>query len=252
MHLISINGALTMQQSIPQTVPIVPSTASANEENTEIIAILAKVLERLIEVNSKNFNNQQDFIAKFQCSYAPEVSIFAYLERIRKYANCSDCCFIVALIYIDRIIEKRNVILTQLNIHRLLLTCVLLAAKFFDDLFYNNTFYAKLGGITTNELNSLEIEMLRLTNFSLSVNRDSYDHYCYELQRFAVTLNADKFMLNTNCEIDVNQVIQSPVSVTHGTNESSDSVRPVKLKDYWNGNTIPEYTPHIIAGFVSC
>jgi hypothetical protein len=247
MHLVSNNNVLTMQQSIPKTGLILPSMISSNDENIEIITILAKVLERLIEVNSNNFNNQQDFIAKFQCSYAPDVSILAYLERIRKYANCSDCCFIVALIYIDRIIEKRNVILTQLNIHRLLLTCVLLAAKFFDDLFYNNAFYAKLGGITTNELNSLEIEMLKLINFSLSVNRDSYDHYCYELQRFANTLNANKLMLNTICDDEENQVLQSPVSVTHSTNEAMGGVRPVKLNDYWS-NAVP----NIIAGFVSC
>ena len=51
----------------------------------------------------------------------------------------------VALIYIDRIIESRNVVLTALNVHRLLITSLMLAAKFFDDLFYNNAFYAKLG-----------------------------------------------------------------------------------------------------------
>ena len=245
MHLISSNDVTTAHQSVPQTISVV-----SNEDNNEIITILAKVLERLIEVNSNNFNNQQDFIAKFQCSYAPDVTILAYLERIRKYANCSDCCFIVALIYIDRIIEKRNVILTQLNIHRLLLTCVLLAAKFVDDLFYNNAFYAKLGGITTNELNSLEIELLKLINFSLSVNRDSYDHYCYELQRFANTLNANKLILCTNYESENYQALQSPVSVTHSSSEVLNSVRPVKLNDYWNGNTNPnEYN---IAGFVSC
>ncbi len=245
MHLISSNDVTTTHQSVPQTIAVV-----SNEDNNEIITILAKVLERLIEVNGNNFNNQQDFIAKFQCSYAPDVSILAYLERIRKYANCSDCCFIVALIYIDRIIEKRNVILTQLNIHRLLLTCVLLAAKFFDDLFYNNAFYAKLGGITTNELNSLEIELLKLINFSLSVNRDSYDHYCYELQRFANTLNANKLILCTNYESENYEALQSPVSVTHSSSEVLNSVRPVKLNDYWNGNTNPnEYN---IAGFVSC
>lgn len=244
MHLISSNGVATMQLSIPQPIAVV-----SNGDNIEIITILAKVLERLIEVNSNNFNNQQDFIAKFQCSYAPDVSILAYLERIRKYANCSDCCFVVALIYIDRIIEKRNVILTQLNIHRLLLTCVLLAAKFFDDLFYNNAFYAKLGGISTNELNSLEIELLKLINFSLGVNRDSYDHYCYELQRFADTLNANKLILCTNYESENYQAVQSPVSVT-SSGEALNIVRPVKLNDYWNGHTNPnEYS---IAGFVSC
>ena len=74
------------------------------------------------------------------------MTVLAYLERIKKYARCSDSCFVVALIYIDRLIETQNVVLTSLNVHRLVITSLMLAAKFFDDLFYNNAFYAKLGG----------------------------------------------------------------------------------------------------------
>jgi hypothetical protein len=70
---------------------------------------------------SKSHTGQQ-LITKFQSSYPPEVSIHAYLERIKKYARCSDSCFVVALIYIDRMIEIRNVVLTSLNVHRLIIT----------------------------------------------------------------------------------------------------------------------------------
>ena len=54
-------------------------------------------------------------------------------------------------------------------------------------------------------------------------------------------------MLNTICDDEENQVLQSPVSVTHSTNEAMGGVRPVKLNDYWS-NAVP----NIIAGFVSC
>ena len=37
------------------------------------------------------------------------MTVHAYLERIKKYARCSDSCFVVALIYIDRLIETQNV-----------------------------------------------------------------------------------------------------------------------------------------------
>lgn len=106
---------------------------------------------------------------KFQSSYAPEVTIEAYLDRIRRYSRCSDACFVMALVYVDRLIETRGLILTKLNAHRLLITrysqiltelvlpqtnmtfpvfsshSVMLAAKFHDDLFYNNAYYSKLG-----------------------------------------------------------------------------------------------------------
>ena len=36
-----------------------------------------------------------------------------------------------------------------------------LASKFFDDVYYNNAFYARVGGISNSEVNSLEMELLR-------------------------------------------------------------------------------------------
>lgn len=124
-------------------------------------------------------------MTKFQCSYAPEVSILAYLERIKKYARCSNCCFAVALTYIDRVIETGAIVLSSLNVHRLLITSIMLAAKFLDDLFYNNAFYAKLGGVSVTEINALEIEFLKLINFSLYVSPEVYSQYNDELLRFA-------------------------------------------------------------------
>ena len=59
---------------------------------------------------------------KFQSSYAPDVTIESYLERIRRYSRCSDACFVMSLIYVDRLIESKNLILTTLNAHRLLIT----------------------------------------------------------------------------------------------------------------------------------
>lgn len=61
----------------------------------------------------------------------------------------------------------------------------MLSAKFLDDIFYNNAFYAKLGGVSPLEMNALEIEFLKLINFSLFVNFDSYSQYKIELFRFS-------------------------------------------------------------------
>ena len=51
----------------------------------------------------------------------------------------------MSLVYVDKLIEIKNLILTSLNVHRLLVTCVMVAAKFHDDLFYNNAYFSKLG-----------------------------------------------------------------------------------------------------------
>ena len=53
----------------------------------------------------------------------------------------------------------------------------MIAAKFYDDVSFSNKFYAKVGGITPNELNQLEIEMLYNSNFNLNVSAELFLAY---------------------------------------------------------------------------
>lgn len=46
----------------------------------------------------------------------------------------------------------------------------MIAAKFFDDCYYNNEYYARVGGISNAEINVLEIELLNAINFNLYVD----------------------------------------------------------------------------------
>ena len=60
--------------------------------------------------------------------------------------------------------------LTSLTVHRLLITAVMVAAKLMDDKYYNNAFYAKIGGVSTSELNHMELEMLRMLDYRTFVS----------------------------------------------------------------------------------
>ena len=102
-------------------------------------------------------------------------------HRIHKYASCSNECFILALIYIDRLIQRNNFLLTDLNVHRVVITAILLAAKFFDDAYYNNAYYAKVGGVLVSEMNGLEVDFLFRINFSLHVTPELFHKYREEL-----------------------------------------------------------------------
>jgi hypothetical protein len=167
------------------------SPIKMDEVENSVVSVLAKVLMKLIEANEANGLQlmqsvaQSQSVTKFQSSCVPDVSVAAYLQRIRKYAKCSDACFVIALIYIDRIIELRNIVLSRLNIHRLLIASVQVAAKYLDDLFYNNAFYAKLGGVSTQEMNILELEFLMMIGFSLHVKEEIYSAYHAELKCYA-------------------------------------------------------------------
>ncbi len=125
-----------------------------------------------------------DKATKFNSRTPPPITIRNYLKRIEQYAKCSDSCYIVALIYIDRLMQKSSLRPTRLNVHRLLMTSVLLAIKFSEDFYYDNEYYSKVGGMTQRELNALEKEMLSMLDFALFVDRPVYDKYRTDLGDF--------------------------------------------------------------------
>ena len=156
------------------------------ERGKAITRVLAAVLGKLVATNDSQEQTQQaDYktggVTKFHALRPPSISIQDYLDRIFKYASCSCECFVLALIYIDRVIQRQNFVINSLNVHRIIITSVMLSAKFFDDHYFKNAFYAKVGGVPCSEINVLEVEFLFLINFSLHVSPDNYSRYYNEL-----------------------------------------------------------------------
>ena len=160
------------------------STESLGCGGVAVVEVLSKVVLRMIETSRQMGRGvDADILKKFQSSSIPGISVQDYLHRISSYAKCSDACFIIALIYIDRLIEMQSVVLTDFNIHRILMTSILLAAKVFEDEYFNNEFYARLGGVSTAELNSLELTFLKLIGFSGHVTLSIFNAYFDEFRK---------------------------------------------------------------------
>lgn len=156
-----------------------------DETGQAVVPILSCVLNQLCKRNDK-IPLDPNCISKFHAMRPPQISILNYLERIAKYAACSGECFVLALIFVDRIIQfNPTFVVNSLNIHRLLITAVMLSAKYFDDQYFNNAYYAKVGGVPCNEINSLEVEFLFMINFTLFVSTDTYTQYFTELSNHA-------------------------------------------------------------------
>lgn len=145
-----------------------------------IVKVLADVLSALCATNDPLPPPQT--VNKFYAADVPGISIHDYLIRIKKYAQCSTQCFVLALIYIDKLIQgQHGFIICSLNVHRIVITTIMLAAKFFDDCYYNNRYYARIGGVDAQEMNQLEVEFLFMTNFQLSVTPETYAQYFRQL-----------------------------------------------------------------------
>lgn len=152
-----------------------------------VLSLLSTILDKTVEENEKMLETSEakDGITVFHGTRAPSLSIQQYIDRIFRYSNCSPSCFIIAHIYMDRFIHRTNICLTSLNIHRLLITSVMVAAKFMDDAFFNNAYYAKVGGVSTKELNKLEMKFLFEVDFQLHVTVQTFKKYCSALKREA-------------------------------------------------------------------
>jgi len=70
------------------------------------------------------------------------------------------------------------------NIHRLIIAGVTCASKFFSDVFYTNSRYAKVGGLPLAELNHLELQFLILNDFRLAVPVEDLEAYATMLVEF--------------------------------------------------------------------
>ena len=107
---------------------------------SKLITFLSSILQRVAGSNDLNRRLLPQKISVFHGLTRPNISIQSYLERIFNYANCSPSCYVVAYIYLDRFAQKQpSLPINSFNVHRLLITSVMVAAKFMDDMYVHRT-----------------------------------------------------------------------------------------------------------------
>jgi hypothetical protein len=86
----------------------------------------------------------------FHARTAPTITLESYLFRILKYCPTTNEVFVSLLVYFDRMAKLakestgNEFIIDSCNIHRLVIAGVTVASKFFSDVFYTNSRYAKV------------------------------------------------------------------------------------------------------------
>mmetsp|Transcript_35306 Transcript_35306/g.75230 ORF Transcript_35306/g.75230 Transcript_35306/m.75230 type:complete len:212 (-) Transcript_35306:36-671(-) len=100
----------------------------------------------------------------------PGINLKWYVDRLRKGYNCSDVCLVYAMVYLERV-SKREVV-TLKNVHRLLAVATMIAAKFLEDEFYANGWYARISGMPKLELARLERSFLEKIDYRIVVSEE--------------------------------------------------------------------------------
>ncbi|KAJ3365255.1 hypothetical protein GGF32_009760 [Allomyces javanicus] len=148
----------------------------------DLVRIMAALLHDIASANDAVPVASNLGVSRFHARAIPPITIHSYLARILKYAPAPNAVFVAVLVYLDRMARARlPFIVCSANVHRLLITAVMVATKFFSDVFYTNPHYAKVGGLPTNELNQLELEFLFMNEFNLAISPDEFQHYADRL-----------------------------------------------------------------------
>jgi len=133
------------------------------------LEVFSDVLNSLCE-QSLGLGISNSPITLFHSYQVPKITIRAYLKRLARFPNCSEECFIIALIYIERLMcTNKHFFVNYNNVHRLIATSVMVATKYFDDHYFHKVLFCRFGGISRKEFYRLETELLTMLNFDLHV-----------------------------------------------------------------------------------
>lgn len=182
-----INSFIATRESSPDSNPA--KRSKKEKLNFEILQMnqkiksssatnfICEILQDIIEENIPKVNKQAK--NSFYMKHPPNLSFKNFSKRITKYLNPEYSTLIICLIYIDRLLNKNkeNIFLTENNVYKLFFTSMVIATKYNEDYFNDNSFYAKVGGVSLSEMNLLEREFLILLEYECYINKDLYKNY---------------------------------------------------------------------------
>ena len=117
-------------------------------------------------------------LTRFHTLSPPKIHILKYLRFLKEKTKSETSCFVMAMIYIDRLLSlHREITVTPTTVHKLFLTALLIATKFHTDIYFTNSLWASCGGVRMEEMNILECEFLFLIQFSLVISQEDYNRY---------------------------------------------------------------------------
>jgi hypothetical protein len=125
--------------SLPaQAQSVQKATTAFMADAPRVVGVLSALLERVVDRNDSAADelpaSSLALASAFRATTRPDISVRAYMARIARFAGCSPACYVVAYVYLDRLLRRGHALaVDSYTVHRLLITAVLAAVKFMDD-----------------------------------------------------------------------------------------------------------------------
>jgi hypothetical protein len=205
--------AAPVAAAAPPALPVdvwaadIPDGSDQRIASRLFIHSVAPVLEHLCDMTSDRGPTSFDGVKP------PPIELQQYIQRLYSFIPCSSQCFVYAIVYVDRILRMNpRFKLSDLNVHRTFFTALVVASKFYDDEYYSNSWYGRVGGVCAKELNILEASFLKLIQFRCSVSPEEYEMYLSSVERAC----SDKGH-------DVDECVKAPVAEACGAACGADT-----------------------------
>merc|ERR1711943_105878 len=141
---------------------IVYYPSSSNMVASNIVPLTQSTIMSVLE-NKANGNVCRGPSTKFHSSHVAPISVSHYIQRIMHFGRCSVDDLLLASYYLDQMLKKNP--------------AILYASKYINDRYFNNKAFAKIGGVSLGEMNSLEMEFLNCISYKLYVSDHDYETY---------------------------------------------------------------------------
>lgn len=187
---------------------------------------VVEAVAQLLSQRTARAEQSTDAATCFDSPQPPQISLHDYAMRLLKRFKCSPECLVLSLVYIDRL-AALGVGLRATNVHRLLLTTVVVAAKVFDDTSFTNSSYARVAGVSGEQLNEMESCLLERVSWHVHVTREVYDKYLSCLA--AVESQASEPL--AEAVVNPPEISVAPAAAAEVTTVASSSSSPLPVAD---------------------
>jgi hypothetical protein len=167
-----IKHSMSQRQTVPDFV-------------TEYGSLLTGPLPSVSEVVQRSFNEQfNDEPGK--TGVLPDAnSIYNLCKNIIVRGRMEKEVTVISLVYLERLVLRTGLRVTEFNWKRLLFTVLALASKTWDDESFENSHFAQVFSMySIRQINSMECAFLTLIDYALTVKSSDYAKYYFVLRTY--------------------------------------------------------------------
>lgn len=143
-----------------------------NEDYNELLEDNIKDIEKVNLSDNTHDINMNILFSSFSCinGRVPSISYNKYVQRIVKHSRLDNNVITLANLYIKHIIQTYPfLVITDSNKHRLIASAIMIGLIHLDDDIMTYSQYARVVGLTSEELSKLILNFLILIDFRLGM-----------------------------------------------------------------------------------